>query len=107
MTIASSSSVSTVERGFFGPVRWSWTEVRFFHLATVFRVDAVALGQGPQARLTLLYRSTDCRRRCGAPVVNLSHSASLHSREKGAPSNPGIKQLVRFRVTWNQLNFCT
>jgi hypothetical protein len=45
--------------------------------------------------LTMLYRSTDrlCRR--GAAVKNLSHSASLESSDKGAPSNPGIKQLPR------------
>jgi hypothetical protein len=33
---ASSSSVSTVEVGFFGPVGTSVTEVRFFHFSTVF-----------------------------------------------------------------------
>jgi hypothetical protein len=33
---ASSSSDSTVERGSFGPVGRSATEVRFFHFATVF-----------------------------------------------------------------------
>ncbi len=42
----------------------------------------------------MLYRSTDCRRRCGAAVENLAHSASFHSREKIAPSNPGIKHLA-------------
>jgi hypothetical protein len=31
-----SSGESTVERGSLGPVRSSWTEGRFFHLATVF-----------------------------------------------------------------------
>ena len=31
-------------------------------------VDAVALGQKPQALLTMLYRSTDCLCRSGAPV---------------------------------------
>src|SRR5918998_3026600 len=55
------------------------------------RVDAMALGQGSQARLTILYCSTDCLCRCGAAVENLAHSASLHSRDKNAPSNPGIK----------------
>src|SRR6478752_5838574 len=57
-------------------------------------VDAVALRQSPQALLTMLYRSTNrlCRR--GAPMVNLAHSASFHSREKTAPSKPGIKQLA-------------
>src|SRR3954447_13043528 len=54
------------------------------------RVDAKALGEGSQARLTMLYRSTDRRRRCGAPMVNLAHRASRPSCEKSAPSNPGI-----------------
>jgi hypothetical protein len=53
----------------------------------------MALGQGSQARLTILYCSTDCLCRCGAAVKNLAHSASLHSEDKNAPSNPGIKQL--------------
>src|SRR5215212_3050551 len=57
-------------------------------------VDAMALSQGPQARLTILYCSTDCRCRCGAAVENLAHSASLHSGDKNAPSNPGIKHLM-------------
>ena len=56
---------------------------------------AVALGQRPQALLTMLYRSTDRLCRAGAPVKNLAHSASLHAGENGAPSNPGIKQLGR------------
>src|SRR5438067_2794691 len=58
------------------------------------RVDPVASGQRPQALLTMLYRSTDrlCRR--GAAVKNLAQSASLHSREKTAPSKPGIKHLA-------------
>src|SRR5215207_5376753 len=30
-------------------------------------VDAIALGERSQARLTMLYRSTDRRSRCGAP----------------------------------------
>src|SRR5215218_8244986 len=56
-------------------------------------VDTIALGERSQARLTMLYRSTDRRSRCGAPMVNLAHSASRRSCEKSAPSNPGIKQL--------------
>src|SRR5262245_38347549 len=49
-------------------------------------IDPVALSQRPQARLTMLYRSTDrlCRR--GAPMQNLAHSASFDSELKGAPS---------------------
>jgi hypothetical protein len=41
--------------------------------------------------LTMLYRSTDrlCRR--GAPVKNLSHSASFESLDKDAPSKPATK----------------
>ena len=56
-------------------------------------VDAMALGQGSQARLTMLYRSTDCLCRFGAPMENLAQSTSLHSGDKSAPSNPGIKHL--------------
>jgi len=54
--------------------------------------------------LTMLYRSTDCRCRCGAAVENLAHSASFHSWENIAPSNPGIKHLehVRFRLIHNR-----
>src|ERR1700682_2881521 len=56
-----------------------------------FRIEPVALGQRPQALLTILYCSTDCLSRCGAAVKNLSHGASFHSLENNAPSNPGIK----------------
>src|SRR5215204_5846725 len=56
------------------------------------RVEAVAPGQPPQARLTLLDRATHRRCRAGAPMKNWAHSASLHSGEKNAPSNPGTKQ---------------
>src|SRR5580704_15933186 len=41
----------------------------------------------------MVYRSTDCRRRCGAAVEYLAHSASFHSWENNAPSKPGIKHL--------------
>src|ERR1700692_1945359 len=58
------------------------------------RVDPVAPCQSPQARLTMLYRSTDRRCRRGAAVENLAHSASFHSREYNAPSNRGIKHLA-------------
>jgi len=43
--------------------------------------------------LTMLYRSTHRLCRAGAPVENLAHSASFHSLDKIAPSNPGIKHL--------------
>ena len=43
--------------------------------------------------MTMLYRSTDRRCRRGAPMVNLAHSASFHSQDKIAPSNPGTKHL--------------
>src|SRR3954471_6365947 len=62
-----------------------------------FWIDAVAPGQHPQARLTMLDRATHRRRRAGAPMQNLAHSASFHSREKSAPSKPGTKQ-----VGWGQ-----
>jgi hypothetical protein len=43
----------------------------------------------------MLYRSTDCLCRRGAAVEYLAHSASLHSLENNAPSNPGTKHLAR------------
>jgi hypothetical protein len=57
------------------------------------RIDLVAPGEAPQARLTMLYRSTDRLCRCGAAVKNLSHSASFRSWKNNVPSNPGIKHL--------------
>src|SRR5919206_2615724 len=63
-------------------------------LSDRLRVDPVAPGQNPQALLTMLYRSTDRLCRAGAPVENLAHSASFHSRDKNAPSNPGTKHLA-------------
>src|SRR5215212_3369340 len=59
------------------------------------RVEAVAPGQHPQALLTMLDRATHRRCRAGAPMQNLAQSASLHSGEKNAPSNPGTKQLPK------------
>src|ERR1700676_2951745 len=54
-------------------------------LGNGLRVDAMPPSQHPQALLTMLYRATDRRCRCGAPVENLSHSASFHALEKYAP----------------------
>ena len=65
----------------------------FLPLGDRLGVDAVALGQHPQALLTMLYRSTDRLCRGGAPVKNLSHSASFHCWLNNAPSNAGTKQL--------------
>src|SRR4051794_37452295 len=58
-----------------------------------FWVNPVTSGENSQALLTILYCSTDRRRRAGAPMQNLAHSASFHSNEKSAPSKPGTKQL--------------
>ncbi|PYF06943.1 hypothetical protein C8J30_12226 [Rhodobacter viridis] len=44
--------------------------------------------------LRSLYCSSDGVRGRGAPVTNLSHSASFHSFERIAPSNRGIKHLA-------------
>src|SRR6516162_4808743 len=57
-------------------------------------VDPVPLGKRPQALLTMLYCSTDCLCRGGAPMKNLAHSASFESLDKIAPSKPGTKDLV-------------
>ena len=43
----------------------------------------------------MLYRSTDRLCRCGAPMKNLSHSASFESLDKNAPSKTGTKQLAK------------
>src|SRR6266481_1282934 len=56
-------------------------------------IDPMPTRQGPQALLTMLYRSTDRLRRCGAPVQNLSRSASFHLMDKNAPSNAGTIQV--------------
>ena len=48
----------------------------------------------------MLYRSTDCRSRRGAPMVDLAHNASFHSGEKIAPSKPGIKHLEQHGFTY-------
>jgi hypothetical protein len=55
--------------------------------------------------LTTLYRSTHRRCRGGAPVENLAHSASFHSKENNAPSKPGIKHLgYEFQRMADQMN---
>src|SRR4051794_17119356 len=94
---ASSSIDSTVDRGSFGPVRRSTTELRAFHLRTVFWIDAVTSGERSQALFTMLYRSTDRLSRRGAPVKNLAHSASFDSCHKNAPSKCGTKHLGHVR----------
>ncbi len=68
------------------------------------RVDAVAPRKSPHALLTMLYRSTDRRCRAGAPVKNLSHSASFHPLGKNAPPNAGTKHLVPGLTGWAQIN---
>src|SRR5580704_15816661 len=50
----------------------------------------------------MLYRSTDRRCRCGAPMKNLAHSASLESLDKNAPSKTGTKQLASLFPSLNE-----
>jgi hypothetical protein len=64
---ASSSADGTVDLGSFGPVGIGNRGPRF-PLGDRLPVHAVALRKPPQALLTMLHRSTDCLRRCGAPV---------------------------------------
>src|SRR4029077_18787676 len=66
-----------------------------FPLGDGLLIDSIALRQRPQALLTMLYRSTDRLCRCGAPMKNLSHSASFESLDKNAPSKSGRKHLGR------------
>lgn len=42
----------------------------------------------------MLYLSTDCLCRGGAPVQNLSHSACFHDGDNIAPSNSGTEHLM-------------
>src|ERR1700712_2412568 len=82
------------QHGRFRIFRTGWQvchRVALLPLSDSLLVDAVVLGQRPQALLTMLYRSTDCRCRRGAAMENLAHSASFHSCVKNAPANPGIK----------------
>ena len=65
-------------------------------------VHPVPLREGSQVRLTMMCRSTDRLSRRGAPMENLAHSTSFQSKERIAPSKPGIKHLVsRSRPTTN------
>src|SRR5262245_56162996 len=91
--MASSSRDSTVDLDAFGPVGRSAVRRPVLPLGDRLLVDPVALGQHPQALLTILYCSTDRLCRGGAPMKNLAHSASFESELKGAPSKPGIKHL--------------
>ncbi len=59
------------------------------------RVDAMTTGQRPQARLTMLYRSTHCRCRSGASVQYLSHKTSHDGNcSYFTPSHCGTKHLL-------------
>ena len=64
------------------------------HLEDLLRMRAAATMRSRRLRLTMLYRSTDCRCCRGAPVMNVAHSASFHSCENNAPPNPGTKHLT-------------
>ena len=77
--------------------RWTGTPIRNRSplplLGDGLGVDAMTPRQRSQALLTMLYRSTNCLCRAGAPMKNLSHSASLCTSEKYALSNPGTIHL--------------
>ena len=57
-------------------------------------IDAQFLAQRRERTLRSLYCGSDGVRGRGAPVTNLSHAASFHSRERIAPSHRGIKHLT-------------
>ena len=59
-------------------------------------VDSKLSAQLRKRSLRSLYCSSDGVRGRGAPMTNLSHNASFHSRERIAPSNRGIKHLMCF-----------
>jgi len=68
-------------------------------------IDAKPLRKGSQALLTILYRSTDRLCRFGAPMKNLSNSASLQTDESIAPSNAGIKHQMDLRLFPRMLRY--
>jgi hypothetical protein len=92
-TAASSSTLSTVERGVRGPVGRSAGAGALLPFRGRLRIDPIALGQRPQAVRTSLDRAPDNPRRRGASVQYLAHSASFHSDDEIAPSKIGIKHL--------------
>ena len=57
------------------------------------RINPQLPAQLRERSLRSLYCCSDGVRGRGAPVTNLSHSASFHSQERIAPSNHGIKHL--------------
>jgi hypothetical protein len=57
-------------------------------------VHPEAAGQGPYARLTMLYRSTDRLCRAGAPMKNLAHVPSLSMARFLVPSYTGTEHLA-------------
>ena len=59
-------------------------------------IDAEFPAQLRERSLRSLYCCSDGVRGRGAPVTNLSHSASFHSCERIAPSNRGIKHLTKW-----------
>ena len=102
--IASSSIVRMVDFASFGPVGRSPTAVRLFHLATVLGLMPWRWPAPSGSLLTMLYRSTDRLCRGGAPVKNLSHSASFHRWLNNAPSNAGTKQLCHCLTIYSVLS---
>jgi hypothetical protein len=90
---ASSSALSTVERGAFGPIGASVVQVRKAPLLHGGRADAVAPGQCPYPRFTSLDRATHCLCRRGAAVKNLARSASFQEGCSTVALHPGTEHL--------------
>jgi hypothetical protein len=57
-------------------------------------IDPQIPAQLRERSLRSLYCGSDGVRGCGAPVTNLSHSASFHSCERITPSSRGIEHLM-------------
>ena len=64
-------------RGTFGTIRGIASSGALSPFGNCLRIDAMTGGQLPQTRVPILYHSTDRLSRCGAAVMNLSHSSSL------------------------------
>jgi len=77
-----------------GPHRKILNRVTLSPLGHRLGVDPIMSGQSAQARLTILYRSTNCRCRSGAPMKYLSHKTSHDGNcSYFTPSHRGTKQL--------------
>src|SRR3954464_6142630 len=101
--MASSSIESTVERGSLGPVRSSWIEGRFFHLAAVFGLIPWRLASTLKLswlcwiarRTAAVVRALPCR------TWPIAHPSSPTRRVHHQSPGPNIYELRHFTIDWD------